>query len=150
MNKHTTTETLAVNGGPKTIRKTFARYNPIGAEEIAAATKVVESGLLSQFIGCWDPDFFGGPNVQEFERRCETYFGVKHGVTANSLTSGLIMAIGALGIEPGDEVILSPWTMSASATAILHWNAIPVFADIEPETFNLDPTSVEAAISPYT
>jgi len=68
----------------------------------------------------------------------------------NSWTSGLIAAIGAIGIEPGDEVIVSPWTMSASATAILHWNAIPVFADIEIETFNLDPISVEKNITPYT
>jgi dTDP-4-amino-4,6-dideoxygalactose transaminase len=62
----------------------------------------------------------------------------------------LIAAVGAIGIEPGDEVIVTPWTMCASATAILHWNAIPVFADIEPETFNLDPKSVEANITPYT
>ena len=68
----------------------------------------------------------------------------------NSLTSGLVAAVGALGIEPGDEIIVSPWTMSASATAILHWNAIPVFADIEPDTFCLDPASVERNISPYT
>ena len=53
----------------------------------------------------------------------------------------------ALDIEPGDEIIVSPWTMTASATAILHWNAIPVFADIEQETFNLDPASVESNIS---
>jgi dTDP-4-amino-4,6-dideoxygalactose transaminase len=75
---------------------------------------------------------------------------VKHAVTVNSWTSGLIAAVGAIGIEPGDEVIVTPWTMCATATAILHWNAIPVFADIEPETFNLDPKSVEANITPYT
>lgn len=144
------TESLALLGGPKTIQKSFARYNPIGAEEVGAAKKVVEDGVLSKFLGCWDPDFYGGPKVQEFERNCEAYFGVKHAVTVNSLTSGLIVAVGAIGIEPGDEVIVSPWTMSASATAILHWNAIPVFADIEPDTFCLDPRSVEANITPYT
>ena len=144
------TEKLALNGGPKTINKPFKRYNPIGVEEVEAAKKVVESGVLSQFLGCWDPDFYGGPRVQEFERACEKYFGVKHVVTVNSWTSGLIAAVGAIGIEPGDEVIVSPWTMCASATAILHWNAIPVFADIEPDTFNLDPKSVEANITPYT
>ena len=88
--------------------------------------------------------------MKEFERQCEDYFGVKHAVTVNSWTSGLIAAVGAIGIEPGDEVIVTPWTMCASATAILHWNAIPVFADIEPNTFNLDPVSVEANITPYT
>lgn len=145
-----TTEKLALHGGPKTITKPFKRYNSIGTEEVDAARAVVESGVLSQFLGCWDPDFYGGPKVQEFERQCESYFGVKHAVTVNSWTSGLIAAVGAIGIEPGDEVIVSPWTMCASATAILHWNAIPVFADIEPETFCLDPASVEKNITPYT
>jgi perosamine synthetase len=145
-----TTEKLALHGGPKAIAMPFTRYNPIGAEEVEAAKQVVESGVLSQFLGCWDPDFYGGPKVQEFERACQAYFGVKHVVTVNSWTSGLIAAVGAIGIEPGDEVIVSPWTMCASATAILHWNAIPVFADIEPDTFCLDPKSVEANITPYT
>src|SRR5438034_6869648 len=139
-----TTETLALLGGPKTITAPFSRHNPIGAEEVEAARRVVESGVLSRFLGCWAPDFYGGPKVQEFERQCALYFGTKYAVTVNSWTSGLIAAVGAIGIEPGDEVIVSPWTMSASATAILHWNAIPVFADIEPETFCLDPAAVEA------
>lgn len=150
MNIIVTTEKLALFGGPATITKPFNRYNPIGKEEVQAATAVVESGVLSQFLGTWGADFFGGPKVNEFERQCESYFGVKHAVTVNSLTSGLTAAVGAIGIEPGDEVIVSTWTMCATATAILHWNAIPVFADIEPDTFCLDPASVEANISPYT
>lgn len=145
-----TTEKLALYGGPKSINKSFNRYNPIGEEEVEAAKQVVKSGVLSQFIGCWDPDFYGGSKVQEFERTCEKYFGVKHAVTVNSWTSGLVAAVGAIGIEPGDEIIVTPWTMSATATAILHWNAIPVFADIDPQTFNLCPKSVEANITPYT
>jgi perosamine synthetase len=148
--KHQEKDRLAILGGPQTIQTTFKKYNSMGAEEAQAAREVVEGGVLSQFLGCWDPDFYGGPKVQEFERACEQYFSVKHAVTVNSATSGLIAAIGAVGIEPGDEVIVSPWTMCASATAILHWNAIPVFADIEPETFCLDPASVEANITPYT
>lgn len=143
-------EKLAILGGPKAIQAPFRRYNPIGAEELQAAKKVIESGVLSQFLGAWHEDFYGGPQVRNFERDCKAYFGVKHAVTVNSWTSGLIAAVGAIGIEPGDEVIVSPWTMCASATAILHWNAIPVFADIDPETFNLDPKSVEANITPYT
>ena len=143
-------EKLALLGGPKAIASGFARYNSIGREEVEAARAVVESGVLSKFLGCWDPDFFGGPKVQEFERRCQEQFGVKHAITVNSWTSGLIAAVGAIGIEPGDEVIVTPWTMCASATAIVQWNAIPVFADIEPETFCLDPRSVEANISPHT
>jgi dTDP-4-amino-4,6-dideoxygalactose transaminase len=150
MSNQSTNDLLAVLGGPKLITKNFTRYNSLGPEEVEAAKRVVESGVLSQFLGCWDPDFFGGPKVQEFERQCESYFGVKHAVTFNSWTSGLVAAIGAVGIEPGDEVIVSPWTMAASATAILHWNAIPVFADIERETFCLDPVSIERNISEQT
>jgi len=145
-----TNEKLAIFGGNKTIPTPFKLYNSLGKEEVSAAKEVVESGVLSKYLGCWDSDFFGGPKVQEFERQCESYFGVKHAITVNSWTSGLVAAIGAVGIEPGDEIIVTPWTMSASATAILHWNAIPVFADIDPETFNLDPVSVEANITPYT
>jgi perosamine synthetase len=141
---------LAIFGGCKTIATPFKRYNPISTEELEAAKAVIESGVLSQFLGSWHADFYGGPKVKEFERMCEAYFDVKHAVTVNSWTSGLVAAVGAVGIEPGDEVIVTPWTMCASATAILHWNAIPVFADIEPNTFCLDPASVEANITPYT
>ena len=141
---------LALLGGPKSIKKQLKYYNSIGAEEVQAAKEVVESGVLSQFLGCWDQDFYGGPKVKEFERVCAAYFGVKHAITVNSWTSGLIAAIGALGLEPGDEVIVTPWTMCASATAIMHWNAIPVFADIEIDTFCLDLKSIEDNITPYT
>ena len=141
---------LAIHGGLKTINKTFSPYSSIGLEEKSAAVKVIESGVLSKFLGVWDPDFFGGPMVQDFERQCEIFFNVKHAVVVNSWTSGLIAAVGAIGIEPGDEVIVSPWTMSASATAILHWNAIPVFADIDQQTFCLDPKSIESNITPFT
>ena len=141
---------LALLGGRRTIAKPLKRYNPIGRQEANAAKRVVETGVLSQFIGAWHEDFRGGPRVREFERACEAYFGVKHALTVNSCTSALTAALGAIGIEPGDEVIVSPWTMSASATAILHWNAIPVFADIDPRSFCLDPKSVEANITPHT
>ena len=130
-------EPLALFGGPKTIRTRFQRYNAIGKEEAEAARAVVETGLLSGYVGSWGPGFCGGPQVQAFERAWEAAFGVRHAVSVNSATSGLIAAVGAIGIEPGDEVIVSPWTMSASATAILIWNGIPVFADIEPETDSL-------------
>lgn len=141
---------LAMFGGPKTIDSDFMKYNSIGLEEAEAVSKVVQTGVLSRFLGCWDPDFLGGQKVREFETAWSSYFGTKHAMTVNSNTSGLIAALGAIGIEPGDEVIVSPWTMSASATAILHWNAIPVFADIDPFTFNLDPESIGKRISPLT
>ena len=143
-------EALALLGGEKAIGRPFKKYNPIGAEELQAAKEVIESGVLSQYIGAWHEDFLGGPKVREFEYAAAEYFGVKHAVTVNSWTSGLVAAVGAIGIEPGDEVIVTPWTMSASASAILHWNAIPVFADIDPKTYNLDPASIEKNITPYT
>jgi dTDP-4-amino-4,6-dideoxygalactose transaminase len=141
---------LALFGGPKTLTHAFAPYRSIGREEADAALAVVETGILSKFLGCWNPDFYGGERVQAFERAWESYFSVHHAVTVNSATSGLIAAVGAVGVEPGDEVIVSPWTMSASATAILVWNGIPVFADIENETYNLDPVAIEKSITPYT
>lgn len=143
-------EKLALLGGNKAIQTPFKKYNPIGAEELQAAREVIESGVLSQFIGAWHEDFYGGPKVREFEAQAARYFGVKHAITVNSWTSGLVAAVGAIGIEPGDEVIVTPWTMSASATAILHWNAIPVFADIDAVSYNLDPKSIEKNITPYT
>ena len=143
-------KTLALFGGEKEVKTPLKKYNSIGDEELAAAIEVIKGGVLSKFIGGFEDDFFGGDNVQLFERRAAEYFGVKHAVTVNSWTSGLICALGAIGIEPGDEVIVTPWTMCATATAILHWNAIPVFADIDQETFNLDPLSVENCITPYT
>ena len=146
---------LAIFGGTKSISKPFKRYSPIGKEEVEAAIKVLKTGNLSPFLGEWEIDtefggFYGGEKVQEFERLTESEFNVKHAVTVTSATSGLIVAIGAAGISPGDEVIVSPWTMCASATAILCWNAIPVFADIEDETFNLDPVSIRKNITNYT
>ena len=97
-------------GGEKVINRPFMRYNLIGKEELQTASEVIESGVLSQFLGCWDPGFYGGPKVREFEQYCAEYFGVKHAVTVNLWTSGLIAAVGAIGIEPGDEVIVTPWT----------------------------------------
>ena len=143
-------EKLALYGGLKCITESFPVYNSMGQEEVLAAKKVVETGVLSKFLGCWDPDFFGGENVQDFEKKWASYFGAKHAVAVNSNTSGLMAALGAIELEPGDEVIVSPWTMCASATAILVWNAIPVFADIEPETYGLCPISIEKNISPRT
>ncbi len=145
-----TNEVLALRGGPKTLRTAMPTYSSFGSEEKLAAMRVIERGNLSQFIGAWCEDFYGGPEVRAFESEWSQAFEVKHSVTVNSATSGLICALGALDLEPGDEVICSPWTMSADPAAILVWNAIPVFADIESETFNLDPQSILKNISPRT
>ncbi|MFT6733839.1 MAG: perosamine synthetase [Marinobacter maritimus] len=142
--------TLAMFGGEKVIKNNFTAYNSLGEEEKIAVNEVMEKGVLSKFLGCWHEDFYGGEKVRALEEASKKYFGVKHAITVNSWTSGLIAAVGALDIEPGDEIIVSPWTMCASATAILHWNAIPVFADISPDTFNIDPVSIENNITART
>ncbi|MDA9602481.1 DegT/DnrJ/EryC1/StrS family aminotransferase [Flavobacteriaceae bacterium] len=141
---------LALFGGPKLISKPFKRYNPFGLEEVNAAKAVIETGVLSKYLAKWGDDFLGGPMVKKFEADWERKFNVKHAITVNSWTSGLVCAVGAIGVEPGDEIILPPWTMSATAMAILHWNAIPVFADIDPITYCIDPISIEKNISSRT
>jgi perosamine synthetase len=143
-------DSLALDGGTPVITTEFPPYRSIGDEEGVAVNRVLRSGVLSAFIGAPGAGFLGGPEVQALEREAAERFGVRHVVSVNSWTSGLVAAIGAIGIEPGDEVIVTPWTMVATATAILHWNGIPVFADIDPDTFNLDPAKVEAQITPRT
>lgn len=153
MNLHSQS-VLAVNGGTPVINTELERYNPIGVEERNAVMSVMDTGILSQFLGSWEPEvgasFFGGPNVQAFEDACKDYFNVEHCVTVNSWTSGLTACLGAINLSPGDEVIVSPWTMCATATSILHWNAIPVFADIDPHTFTISPESIQNSISGRT
>lgn len=141
---------LALFGGLKVVTEDFIPYNTIGEDEIAAATGVLKSGNLSQFLGSWGPNFFGGPMVAKFEDACASFFQTKHAITVNSWTSGLVAAVGAVGISPGDEVIVPSWTMSASATAILHWNGIPVFADIDANSFCVDVRSIEKLITKRT
>ena len=139
----------------KTINYNLKRYNSMSSKEIIAATKVIRSGKLSPFVGAYLNDkvigsFYGGRNVQKLEKKFQNFFHVKHAIAVNSWTSGLIAAVGALEISPGDEVIVSPWTMCATATAILHWGGIPVFADIDIETFNISVESIEKNISKRT
>lgn len=141
---------LAINGGKPVRTELFPAYNTIGPEEKAAALRVLESGNLSQFLGAWHKDFFGGPEVRAFEQRWSEAFGCKHSISVNSNTSGLITAIGACGIQPGDEVIVSPYTMSASALAPILYGGVPVFADIDENNFGLCPKSVAAKITRRT
>jgi perosamine synthetase len=141
---------LAINGGKPVRTKLFPAYNNIGVEEKAIVAEVLDSGILSQYLGAWHSDFFGGPMVKRFEQDWCNVFGVKHAVTVNSNTSGLYTAIGALGIQPGDEVIVSPYSMSASAIAPLVYGGIPIFADIDPVTLCMDPKSIEERITSRT
>jgi perosamine synthetase len=141
---------LALHGGEPVISTPLASFKSIGEDEVAVVSDVIRGGVLSAYIGAPSPGFMGGPKVREFEQHAAKYFGVKHAIAVNSWTSGLIAAIGAIGLEPGDEVITTPWSMAATATAILHWNGIPVFADIDADTFNICPENVAKLITPRT
>jgi perosamine synthetase len=143
-------DTLALLGGAPVISGPLEGFKSMGPEEEAAAARVIRSGVLSAYIGAPGEGFMGGVEVKAFEKKAAAKFGVKHAIVVNSWTSGLIAAVGAIGIEPGDEVITTPWTMSATAMAILHWNAIPVFADIDRATFNINPESVRKNITGRT
>lgn len=122
----------------------------MGKAEEKAAARVVRSGRLSGFFGSWGEDYTGGPKVREFERAWGKRFTVPHVISVNSATSGLMAAIGAVGVSPGDEVIVPPLTMSATAAAPLIYGGIPVFADVEAETGCLSVEVVQAAITPRT
>jgi perosamine synthetase len=141
---------LAIKGGESVRTKLFPAYNTIGKDEKEAVQKVLDSGNLSQYLGAWTDDFFGGPMVRKLEEAWCKAIDIKHAVSVNSNTSGLFAAIGACGIGPGDEVIVSPYTMSASAIAPVVYGGVPVFADIDPDTFCLDAKSIERNITPRT
>jgi UDP-4-amino-4-deoxy-L-arabinose-oxoglutarate aminotransferase len=119
-------------------RVEFYRHN-LGPDEIASVTKVLESLFLST-----------GPVVRDFEDQFAAYLGTPHAVGLTSCTAALHLALLAHDIGPGDEVVTTPMTFVATANAILHTGARPVFVDVEPETGNLDAARVEDAITPRT
>jgi len=137
-------------GGAPIRTQPFSGRKTMGDAEKKAVLEVMDSDVLSAFLGGPGQYFNGGAKVQEFEQVWAQKYGFQHAISVNSWTSGLIMAVGAAGIEPGDEVICSPFTMSASATCALFYGGIPIFADIDPVSFCLDPASVEACITERT
>lgn len=94
--------------------------------------------------------FIMGPNVKAFEQEVADYLQVKHAVALNSGTDALVLGVHALGIQPGDEVITTPFTFFATAEAVSHFRAVPVFVDIDPRTFNIDIAKIEEKITPRT
>src|SRR3972149_7559509 len=145
---------LAINGGSTIRKKPWIDNYTCGEEEKQAAIRAIDSGYLSKFEGSFTPDppfsFWGGPFVQELEERWCNYYGSRYAISMNSATSGLYAALGALEVGYGDEVIVSPSTMTACAVGPLVYGAIPIFADIERKSGALDCESVERLITPRT
>ncbi|MBR6909667.1 MAG: UDP-4-amino-4,6-dideoxy-N-acetyl-beta-L-altrosamine transaminase [Lachnospiraceae bacterium] len=133
-------EKLAILGG-EPVRKEKIFYGKQWVSEEDA--KVVAKVLTGPLITC-------GPKVEEAERLLEKYTGAKHAVVCSNGTAALHCACIAAGVGPGDEVITTPITFAASANCALYCGARPVFADINPGTYNIDPASIEAHITEHT
>ncbi|MBT5804738.1 MAG: aminotransferase class I/II-fold pyridoxal phosphate-dependent enzyme [Gemmatimonadetes bacterium] len=111
----------------------------IGEEEIAEVVDTLRSGWIGT-----------GPKVAAFEEAFRNYVGAEHAIAVSSCTAALHLSVQIAGMGPGDEIITTPMTFCATANAIVHAGVTPIFADINRETMNLDPTAVEAAITPAT
>ncbi len=133
---------LALFGGAPAIEASrHVRWPVLGADDRAAVLGVLERGVLSGPLA---------PEVRAFEREFAAYIGTKHAVAANSGTAALHLAVAAAGVGPGDEIITSAYSFVATGLAALHAHAVPVFVDVEPKTWGLDPELVERAITPRT
>lgn len=111
----------------------------VGEDDVAGVTEALRSGWLTS-----------GPRAIELENRLRDYLGVGHVIALSSCSEAMLIALRALGVGPGDEVITSPITFASTVHAIIHNGATPVLADIETETFGLDPADVERHVSPRT
>ncbi len=140
----------AVLGGAPIRTKPYPAPNSIGPAERALVNEVLDSGVLSGYVAHHGPYFCGGPMVHRLEDELCRIFGVKHAISVNSATSGLHAAVAASLAGIGDEVIIPPYTMSATATTVACTNATPVFADIEPDTYCIDVEDVRRKITPRT
>jgi dTDP-4-amino-4,6-dideoxygalactose transaminase len=115
------------------------QHERLRGDLLAAAARVMDSCR-----------FVLGPEVQALEREVAAFCGAGHGIGVNSGTDALVLALRAVGVRPGDEVITSPFSFVASASTVAQLGATPVFADVEPDTLNLDPAGLEAAITART
>ena len=135
-------ETLALDGGPKIVPDGMVKsWPPMTQADRDAVLAVFDSGHLH-----------GGsaPRAQELQEKWAAYVGTKYCLATNSGTSALHMAVASAGIEPGDEVITSAFTYWSTAASVLHHNAIPIFVDIDPRTYTMDPALVEETITDRT
>ena len=131
-------EPLAIHGGTPVRTQPFGPSHDFGDEDVAALTEVIRSGNLGR-----------GPKVSQFEQAFAERHGVKHAISVNSGTSAMHLCVAAINPDPGDEIIVTPWTSGGSIIGALLHNCVPVFADID-ETYTLNPEDVEAKITART
>jgi len=131
----------AIEGGRPVREKPMEVWPRFTRREEELVLEVLRSGRLVSTLG---------PKTREFERRFASFLGVKHAVAVFNGTVALHAALAALGVGPGDEVITTPFTFVSTASTILHQNAVPIFADIELDTLNIDPADVERKITDRT
>ena len=134
-------EKLAIDGGNPIRNKPLPDGNKFGEEELRELTDVVESGVMSRF---------GGTKVEQFEDKFAEIHGAKYGIASASGTASLHIAVGMLNPSPGDEIIVGPITDIGSVIAILAQTAIPIFCDVQRDTFNMDPDDIERKITEKT
>ncbi|MBK6690359.1 MAG: DegT/DnrJ/EryC1/StrS family aminotransferase [Deltaproteobacteria bacterium] len=134
---------LALKGGPKVRERAWPKWPEHGPEEVAAVTRALESGRWGGFPA-------PGPEASRFAQTFAQYVGSPHAVLAANGTVTLKVLLRALKVGAGDEVIVPALTWTATAACAVYVNAVPVFADIDPETLCLDPASVESLITPKT
>ncbi|KTC66071.1 aminotransferase (plasmid) [Legionella adelaidensis] len=119
--------------------------------DLKTQSKRIEQQLFSRFKDILNSSsFIMGPEIAELEKALATYVGVEYALTVSSGTDALLIALMALEIKPGDEVITTPFSFFATAEVIALLGAIPVFVDIQPDTYNIDPVKLEAAITKKT
>ena len=138
---------LAINGGSKTRNDSFPKHPIIGDEEKKQVNDVLDSGNLSTFIASPGKNFLGGEKIREFEKKFSEKIGTKFAIAFNSASSALHAAVVSVGVNPGEEVIVPPYTFTSTATCALMHNAIPVFSDVKSDTFCIDPTKLGTALS---
>jgi hypothetical protein len=134
-------DTLAIDGGNPVRHKDFAPWPHYAPDEIAAVTRVLESGCVN---------FWTGRECEQFEAEYAQYVGVRHAITLANGTLALELALHALGIGPGDEVVVPSRTFIASASCVVARGATPVVADIDPVSQNLTADTIRAVLSPRT
>jgi dTDP-4-amino-4,6-dideoxygalactose transaminase len=141
---------LAINGGESAISAKFERYTWVDKGVLPRIEELILSNSFSGFLAQPSIEHLGGPAVRKLETKWSELFNTRYAVTFNSWTSGLVAAIASLGLKRGSEVIVTPWTMSASVSCLVANGLVPVFADIETESFNIDPSEVSRKITKYT